>query len=78
MLPLKIHAPKTKIPDYSPEPETVHAILSGQLRLTIDGQPLSLKPGDCLFLPHGVTCSTELMGDEPVYMFEAVKVSSSA
>ncbi|HEX2200547.1 MAG TPA: diguanylate cyclase [Gammaproteobacteria bacterium] len=75
---LKIHAPKTKIPDHSPESETVHAVLSGKLRLTIDGQPLSLKPGDCLFLPHGTTCSTELIGDEPVYMFEAVKVSSSA
>ncbi len=75
---LKIHAPKTKIPDHSPESETVHAVLSGKLRLAVDGQPLSLKPGDCLFLPHGTTCSTELIGDEPVYMFEAVKVSSSA
>jgi hypothetical protein len=40
---LKTYSPGAKIPDYSSEFESVHALLSGQLHLMIDGQPLDLN-----------------------------------
>ena len=39
----------------------------------IDGQPLNLKAGDCVFLPPGMTCSAEVVGNEPVFRYEATK-----
>jgi diguanylate cyclase (GGDEF)-like protein len=70
---LKTYSPGAKIPDYSPEFESVHALLTGQLHLMINGQPLNLKTGDCVFLSPGITCSAEVVGNEPVFRYEATK-----
>jgi diguanylate cyclase (GGDEF)-like protein len=70
---LKAYSPGAKIPDYSSESESVHALLTGQLHLMIDGQPLDLKAGDCVFLSPGTTCSAEVVGNESVFRYEATK-----
>lgn len=44
----------------------VLALLSGQLRIHVEGDSLGLHPGDCLFLPAGTTYSAEGPPAEPV------------
>jgi quercetin dioxygenase-like cupin family protein len=44
-------------------------VLSGQLQLTIEGEPMILKPGDCLFIPAGTTCSAQVVSDSSVMAF---------
>lgn len=67
------YPPKVKIADRSPEVETVNAVLNGQLLVTVEGQSLVLKPGDCLYLPAGATCSAEVASKDPVVLFDGVK-----
>jgi len=57
--------------DQSPDKESINAVLHGQLRLTIEGQSVVLKPGDCVFLPRGTTYSSEVIGEEPAVVFDS-------
>ncbi|MGH6636509.1 MAG: diguanylate cyclase domain-containing protein [Gammaproteobacteria bacterium] len=63
------HAPQTRLPDQNDCGERVRAILSGHLRVTVEGQWLDLKPGDTLFIPAGTNCSFEVIGQEPVVCY---------
>lgn len=63
----------TRLPDSEHEEETVIGVLAGQLQLTIEGQSLVLKSGDCLFVPAGTTISAEVVGGEPAQVIEAAR-----
>ncbi|MGH8578636.1 MAG: cupin domain-containing protein [Gammaproteobacteria bacterium] len=63
------YAPQTRLPDQNDRRERVRAILSGHLRVTVEGQCLDLKPGDTLFIPAGTNCSFEVIGQEPVVCY---------
>ncbi|MGH8659592.1 MAG: diguanylate cyclase domain-containing protein [Gammaproteobacteria bacterium] len=63
------YAPQTRLPDQNDRRERVRAILSGHLRVTVEGQGLDLKPGDTLFIPAGTNCSFEVIGQEPVVCY---------
>ncbi|MGH8611206.1 MAG: diguanylate cyclase domain-containing protein [Gammaproteobacteria bacterium] len=63
------YAPQTRLPDQNDRRERVRAILSGHLRVTVEGQWLDLKPGDALFIPAGTNSSFEVIGQEPVVCY---------
>jgi diguanylate cyclase (GGDEF)-like protein len=65
------HQPAIAILDQSTDQECIHAVLRGQLRITIEGQSMALNPGDCVFIPTGTTYSSEVVGNEPVFAFDS-------
>ena len=67
------YEPDSKISDHCPDIDSVHAVVRGRLRITLDGQSMVLCPGDCLFFPPGSTCSAAVASNEAVYLLEAVK-----
>ena len=67
----QVNTPGANLPDQAYDEEAVKALLSGQLRLVIEGEELVLKEGDCLFIPSGTTCSTEVLGQQPVINYQA-------
>lgn len=60
--------------DHAYERETVIAPLRGELKVEIEGQTLTLKPGAWLHLPAGVTHSLELEGKDPAVIVEATSL----
>jgi diguanylate cyclase (GGDEF)-like protein len=65
----------TVLPDKTSETEIVCGVLTGALRITIEGQSMELKSGDCLFVPGGTTFSAEVSGSQAVAYYEAVKAA---
>ncbi len=47
------------------------AVVRGKLGLCIEGQAFELDAGDCLLLPQGKIYSTEVVGNDPVWLLEA-------
>jgi diguanylate cyclase (GGDEF)-like protein len=60
---------RESLPDERKNVDTIKAVVSGQLQLTVEGQSLVLKAGDCLFIPAGTTCSAEVVSEGPVMAF---------
>ncbi|MGH9314271.1 MAG: cupin domain-containing protein [Vicinamibacterales bacterium] len=52
--------------------DRVEAIISGLLRITIDGQSAILAAGDAVFVPRGSVRRIEVVGSMPVVSLEAV------
>jgi quercetin dioxygenase-like cupin family protein len=67
----------TYFPDHSHEIDKIDGILSGKFRLTIQGQSLILRAGDCLAVPRGVVHSAEVVGSEPAVCLDAVKIQTT-
>lgn len=53
--------------------EFVLATLGGELKIDVEGHTMTLKPGDCVFVPAGVEAGMEVVGVKPVLMFTAAK-----
>ena len=53
--------------------ELVLAILTGELKIDIEGHGMTIKPGDCAFIPAGVEVGMEVVGAKPVMKFTAAK-----
>ena len=68
-----VYPPGTYFPDHTHEVDKIDGVLSGQFRMTMYGQSLVLKAGDCLSVPHGVMHSAEVVGSEPVISLDAIK-----
>jgi len=51
----------------------IDVVFSGVLRVVIEGEERLLGPGDWQRLPAGVAMSAEVIGDEPVLGFDAVR-----
>lgn len=66
-----VHPAGTRFPDRNHDTEVMQSVLTGQLKVTIEGQSLLLKHGDCLFIPAGLTYSAEVPGTDPAICFEA-------
>lgn len=71
-----IYSPGSYFPDHTHEVDKIDGVLCGQFRMTMDGQSLILKAGDCLAVPRGMIHSAEVMGDEAVVSLDAVKVGT--
>ena len=52
--------------------ERVDAVVSGLIKLTIEGESAILTAGDLVFVPHGATRRLEVVGAAPAHCLEAV------
>lgn len=53
--------------------EMVLAILTGELKVEVEGHAMAIKPGDCVLIPQGVELALEVVGDKPVMKLTAAK-----
>ena len=53
--------------------EKVLAISSGELKIEVEGHSMTVKPGDCVFIPQGVEMGLAVTGERPVVKFTASK-----
>ena len=67
----KVYEPGYYQSDRRMNTETVDAVVEGSLRVSLDGESRVLRPGDCLFIPKGLTASTEVVGKKAVVCLEA-------
>lgn len=68
-----VYPPGTRFPDHTHGVDKIDAVLSGRFRLTIGGEEMMLEAGDSVAVPRGVVHSAEVVGDEPVVSFDAVR-----
>jgi quercetin dioxygenase-like cupin family protein len=66
------YPPGTSFPDHSHAVDKIDAVLSGQFRMSMNGQSRILRAGDMVEVPNGVVHSAEVVGDEPVISLDAV------
>jgi quercetin dioxygenase-like cupin family protein len=69
-----VYPPGTRFPDHDHNVDKIDAVLAGQFRMTIYGQSVILKAGDCLKVPRGVIHSAEVIGDQAVVSLDAIKI----
>ena len=53
--------------------EKVLAISSGELKIEVEGHSMTVKPGDCVFIPQGVEMGLAVAGERQVVKFTARK-----
>jgi hypothetical protein len=52
--------------------ERVDAVVSGLIKVTIEGESAILTAGDLVFVPHGAARRLEVVGTAPAFCLEAV------
>jgi mannose-6-phosphate isomerase-like protein (cupin superfamily) len=52
--------------------ERVEAVISGLVKVTIDGESAILTAGDIVFVPRGAVCRTQAVGNSPASSLQAV------
>ncbi len=63
----------THLPDEAVDYDRIDAVLSGHFKVTLEGEELVLRAGDCLFIPRGTPRSAEVIGNQPVMCLEGYK-----
>jgi glyoxylate utilization-related uncharacterized protein len=58
--------------------ERVEAVVSGLIKVTIEGESAILTAGDLVFVPHGAARRLEVVGAAPVHCLEGVFRSARA
>jgi quercetin dioxygenase-like cupin family protein len=66
-------APGTTFEAHCPCESRIDVVFSGLLKVVIEGEERLLGPGDWQLVPAGVSMSAEVVGDEPVLGFDAVR-----
>jgi mannose-6-phosphate isomerase-like protein (cupin superfamily) len=64
----------TKLEPQSWDGEVVLGIMTGELRLEVEGHDMTVKSGDCVVVPLGVELGQEVIGTRPVLKFTANKL----
>ncbi|MGV6818306.1 MAG: cupin domain-containing protein [Thiotrichales bacterium] len=72
----RVYQPGTIFPEHSNNVDTLDAIVSGQLRLSIQGESVVLGSGDVVSVPRGAMHCAEVIGDEPVVALDAIRLSA--
>jgi quercetin dioxygenase-like cupin family protein len=62
----------------SAEHERIDAVISGLLKVSIDGESAILTAGDIVYVPRGAVRRVEVVGSSPVHSLEAVYRGQSA
>lgn len=70
---LHLLAPGTTFDAHCPCESRIDVVFSGLLKVVIEGEERLLGPGDWQLVPAGVLMSAEVLGDEPVLGFDAVR-----
>lgn len=60
-------------PPHSHDHETMHIVLSGSLRITMDGIDHDLTPGERFVIAANIVHSAEVLGEMPVVCLDATK-----
>ncbi len=68
-----VYPPGTSFPEHTHDVDKIDAVLSGRLRVAMEGREVILRAGDCLAVPRGQKHSAEVVGDQPVVSLDAVK-----
>ncbi len=68
-----VYPPGTYFPDHHHETDKMDAVVSGRLRITMDGKEYILEAGDMIAVPRAVTHSAEVIGDKPVISLDGVR-----
>ncbi|HET7442756.1 MAG TPA: cupin domain-containing protein [Terriglobales bacterium] len=68
-----VYSVGTRFPVHSHEVDKMDAVLSGEFRITINGESVVLGPGDAIEVPHGVEHSAEVVGDRSVVSLDGEK-----
>jgi len=63
----------TKVEPQSWNGEVALGIMTGELRLEVEGHDMTVKSGDCVVVPAGVELGQEVIGTRPVLKFTATK-----
>lgn len=63
----------THVPDEAVDYDRIDAVLSGHFKVTLEGEELVLRAGDCLFIPRGTPRSAEVIGNQQVMCLEGYK-----
>lgn len=71
-----VYPPGTHFPEHTHGVDKIDGVLTGQFRMTMQGESLILTAGDCLVVPRGVVHSAEVVGSEAVVSLDAVRVSA--
>jgi quercetin dioxygenase-like cupin family protein len=68
-----VYPPGTRFSDHTHDVDKIDGVLSGRLRLVLEGQEMILGPGDCVAIPRGAVHSVQVIGPSPVVSLDAVK-----
>ena len=68
-----VYPPGTAFPTHSHDVDKVDAVLSGEFRITMDGESVVLGAGDSVQVPRGAEHSAEVIGDPAVVSLDGVK-----
>ena len=68
-----VYPPGTAFPTHSHDVNKVDAVLSGEFRITMDGESVVLGADDSVQVPRGADDSAEVIGDPAVVSLDGVK-----
>ena len=60
-------------PTHSHEHETIHVVLSGSMKISMDGADYILTPGERFLIPPQQQHSAEVLGTSPVICLDATR-----
>lgn len=69
---MHVWAPGTILPAQIQEDDIAQGVISGIVKLTLDGETAILTNGDVAYMPQGAVRRLEVVGSAPVCCFEAV------
>lgn len=67
------YPPGTAFPAHAHNVDKIDGVLSGEFKMTMQGQSVVLKAGDTLIVPKGMIHTAEVVGKDPVVSLDAVK-----
>jgi len=68
-----VYPPGTRFADHTHTSDKIDGVLSGRLRVVLEGEEVILGPGDCITIPRGAVHSVQVIGPSPVVSLDAVK-----
>lgn len=69
-----LYPPATYFPPHKHEDDKMDAVLRGRFRIAMGEESEVLGPGDIVEVPLGIEHEAEVIGDEAVVSFDAVKL----
>jgi quercetin dioxygenase-like cupin family protein len=69
-----MYPPGTWFPDHDHGVDKIDGVLTGRLRVTMNGATQTLGPGDLVVVPKHIFHNVEVVGDTPVVSLDAVRM----
>jgi len=69
-----VYPPGTYFPDHTHDVDKTDAVFSGTFRITTAGGVADLGPGDAIEIPSRSVHSAQVVGNQAVVSFDAVKI----